>query len=38
MWRKEISMSETEAVYLSAEEIAQLLDESNVFLIKKAIR
>ena len=31
-------MSETEAVYLSAEEIAQLLDESNVFLIKKAIR
>jgi hypothetical protein len=31
-------MSETEAVYLTAEEIAQLLDEPNVFLIKKSIR
>jgi PHAX RNA-binding domain len=35
---KEISMSETEAVYLTAEEIARLLDEPNVFLIKKSIR
>jgi PHAX RNA-binding domain len=35
---KEISMSEPEAVYLTAEEIAQLLGESNVWLIKRAIR
>ena len=31
-------MSETEAVYLSAAEIASLLEESNVWLISKAIR
>jgi hypothetical protein len=31
-------MSEPEAVSLTAEEIAQLLEESNIFLIKKSIR
>jgi hypothetical protein len=31
-------MSEPEAVYLTAEEIAHLLEEPNVLLIKRAIR
>jgi Phosphorylated adapter RNA export protein, RNA-binding domain len=35
---KEISMPEPEAAYLTAEEIAQLLEESNILLIKRAIR
>src|SRR4051794_12575938 len=36
--RKEDRMSEAKAAYLTAEDIAQLLEESNVLLIKKSIR